>query len=144
MTPSAAARPNADPPLNTTASTRSTSRPGASRSVSRVAGAAPRTSPPPTVPDGARITVTPDPAPVHGPTRMSAMSGIMDAAGAVRSRRYRRPVRWHPRREPGDELVDPLGVFEHEHVPATRHPLDFGVRDVSRDPAGLGGRSQQI
>src|SRR5215217_5933086 len=44
ITPSAAARPNALPPVRRMASTWRTSRPGASTSVSRVPGAPPRTS----------------------------------------------------------------------------------------------------
>ncbi len=59
MTPSAAARPKADPPERTTASIRSIIRIGSSRSKSRVAGAPPLTSPEATVPSGNRTTVQP-------------------------------------------------------------------------------------
>ena len=59
--PEAASRPKADPPLNTTACTSSTVFSGLSRSVSRDAGAAPRTSTPPTAPSGATIAVHPVP-----------------------------------------------------------------------------------
>ena len=49
-TPDAASRPNALPPLSTSAVTSCTDASGASRSVSRVAGPPPRTSTPPTEP----------------------------------------------------------------------------------------------
>src|SRR6185295_6283095 len=76
MTPSAAANPKADPPVSTTASTRSTNRVGSSRAVSRVAGAPPRTSPDPTVPEGAHTTVTPVSGPVQCPTRIPGTAVI--------------------------------------------------------------------
>src|SRR4029079_13974843 len=103
-TPSAAARPNALPPVSTTASTRSTRLRGSSRSVSRVPGAPPRTSTPATAPpSGARTTVVPvsQPGSVRvacptlipptsvrefvGPGRTSVAAGVDDAeAVAVR------------------------------------------------------------
>ena len=78
ITPSAAASPNAEPPVSTTASSRSTMRSGASRSNSRVAGAPPRTSPDAVVPSGNRITVQPVCASgcVQWPTRTPGMSVI--------------------------------------------------------------------
>ena len=57
-TPDAASSPKADPPDSTSASTAGTSRPGASRSVSRVPGAPPRTSTPAT--NGASAVSTVD------------------------------------------------------------------------------------
>src|SRR4051812_41794187 len=79
MTPSAAARPNALPPVSSTAWTRSTRLRGSSRSVSRVPGPPPRTSTPPTAPSaGASTTVVPvsHPSPTRCacPTRRSATS----------------------------------------------------------------------
>ena len=61
-TPLAASRPKADPPERQTAWTLSTVFSGRSRSVSREAGAPPRTSTPPVAPSGATITVQPVPA----------------------------------------------------------------------------------
>ena len=82
-TPSAAASPNALPPVSTTAWTSSTRVPGRSASVSRVPGAPPRTSTDPTVPGGHRTTVQPVmPArSVAWPTRMPATS-VIDPAGS--------------------------------------------------------------
>ena len=59
MTPDAASRPNALPPDSTIACAICTMLTGLSRSVSRVAGAAPRTSTPAVAPASARITVQP-------------------------------------------------------------------------------------
>ncbi len=59
MTPEAASRPNALPPASRTACTCSTMFIGSSRSVSRVPGAAPRTSTPPVAPASAMMTVQP-------------------------------------------------------------------------------------
>src|ERR1700687_3612506 len=67
-TPCALASPNAEPPVNATASTCSTLRDGSSNATSRVAGAPPRTSPDPTVPGGHSTTVPPLCAPVQWPT----------------------------------------------------------------------------
>ncbi len=78
ITPSAAARPKALPPVRSTASTCSTSMPGRSRSVSRVPGAPPRTSPDPTVPGGQSTTVQPvrPTGSVQCPTRIPGMRVI--------------------------------------------------------------------
>src|SRR5881409_1201826 len=78
MTPSAVARPKAEPPLSATASMRATRRSGSSRSHSRVAGAPPRTSPDATVPAGSKQTVQPVRATgsVQCPTRTPGMSVI--------------------------------------------------------------------
>ena len=62
MAPEAASSPKAEPPESTTACTRSTVFSGLSKSVSREAGAAPRTSTPPTAPLGATMAVQPVPA----------------------------------------------------------------------------------
>ena len=59
ITPPAASSPKALPPDSSTACTTSTAFSGESKSVSRVPGAAPRTSTPPTAPFGVRITVQP-------------------------------------------------------------------------------------
>ena len=59
MTPDAASKPKALPPESKTACTWGTELWGASTSVSRVPGAAPRTSTPPTVPSGQITTVQP-------------------------------------------------------------------------------------
>jgi hypothetical protein len=78
ITPSAAASPNALPPVSKTALTSWTSVPGRRRSVSRVPGAPPLTSPDPTVPGGQRTTVHPV-APtrsVSWPTSRPATSAI--------------------------------------------------------------------
>src|SRR5919106_159244 len=76
ITPSAAARPNALPPVRRTPCTSSTSRPGWRRSVSRVPGAPPRTSPEPIVPGGGRTTVQPvnPTGSVQCPTRSPAIT----------------------------------------------------------------------
>jgi hypothetical protein len=75
-TPSDAAIPNAEPPDNTTAWTFSTRFTGARRSVSRVPGAAPRTSTPATAPSGHSTAVTPLAAEtsVYCPTKMPSTS----------------------------------------------------------------------
>ncbi len=59
ITPPAASRPKALPPASRTACTFSTAFTGASSSVSRVPGAAPRTSTPQTAPPSASTTVQP-------------------------------------------------------------------------------------
>ena len=59
ITPEAASSPNALPPVSTIACTLSTMLIGLSRSVSRVPGAAPRTSTPPVAPASAMMTVHP-------------------------------------------------------------------------------------
>ena len=59
ITPPAASRPKALPPARRTACTFSTVFTGASSSVSRVPGAAPRTSTPQTAPPSASTTVQP-------------------------------------------------------------------------------------
>src|SRR5579884_3493553 len=76
MTPLAASRPKALPPVSRMAFTRSTRCRGRSRSVSRVAGAPPRTSTPPVAGRSQRMTVQPVPASrlVSCPTRMPGMS----------------------------------------------------------------------
>src|SRR5438874_3111416 len=76
MTPPAASSPKALPPVRTMAWTSSTMCNGCSRSVSRVAGAPPRTSTPPTAGVSQRITVQPVPASrlVSCPTRIPGMS----------------------------------------------------------------------
>src|SRR5713101_2578712 len=86
MTPLAASRPYALPPVSTTASTCSTRFSGCSSSVSRVAGAPPRTSTPPTATVSHRITVQPVAASrfVSCPTRMPGMS-VMSSCMRVRS-----------------------------------------------------------
>ena len=76
ITPPAASSPKALPPASSTACTVEIAFVGASRSVSRVPGAAPRTSTPPTVPSGASTTVQPvgRRASVKWPTRSPATS----------------------------------------------------------------------
>ena len=59
ITPSAAARPKADPPVRQIPSTDSTALSTARRSSSREAGAPPRTSPEATLPSGSSMTVHP-------------------------------------------------------------------------------------
>ena len=59
MAPLAASSPHALPPESMTACTCCTRLEGCSRSVSRVPGAAPRTSQPPTAPPRASTTVQP-------------------------------------------------------------------------------------
>ncbi len=94
-TPSAAASPKAEPPERTTASTRSTSRVGSRRAVSRVAGAPPRTSPEPTVPDGAQTTVTPVSGPVQCPTRMPGTVVILGSFPCLPSGKFSLPPPVH-------------------------------------------------
>ena len=77
ITPSAAASPYADPPDSTMAWTRWTVASGRSRSVSRVPGAAPRTSAPATAPPaGVSTTVVPEspPSTCAWPTRRPTTS----------------------------------------------------------------------
>ncbi len=78
MTPVAASSPNADPPVSRIAYARPTRLPGRSRSVSREAGAAPRTSTPATAPFSHSTTVQPVAASrlVQCPTRMPGTSVI--------------------------------------------------------------------
>ena len=94
MTPSAAASPKAEPPLRTTASSRSTVRWGSSSASSRDAGAPPRTSPDATVPSGSSTTVQPvrPPASVQCPTRTPGTAVITRRARACRTRRADRPA----------------------------------------------------
>src|SRR5207302_7302157 len=79
MTPPAASSPKALPPVRTMAWTSSTMCNGCSRSVSRVAGAPPRTSTPPIAVVSQSMTVQPVPASrlVSCPTRMPGMSVIV-------------------------------------------------------------------
>jgi hypothetical protein len=81
ITPPAASSPKALPPASSTACTFSTAFSGDSSSVSRVPGAAPRTSTPATAPAGVSTTVQPV------------------------GRRV--SVKW-PQRMPGTEVMDPL------------------------------------
>src|SRR5512140_2315322 len=78
MTPEAASNPKAEPPASTTAWTLSTRLTGLSRSVSRVPGALPRTSTPPTAPFRHKMTVQPVRAPSSWacPTSIPGMSVI--------------------------------------------------------------------
>src|ERR1700676_5271110 len=78
MTPLAASNPKALPPASKMALTPSTRCMGRSKSVSRVAGAPPRTSTPPVAGVSHKITVQPVPAArlVSCPTRMPGMSVI--------------------------------------------------------------------
>ena len=81
ITPSAAASPNALPPVSTTAWTRSTALRGSRRSVSRVPGPPPRTSTPPTAPPvRASTTVVPDSQPSPGGWRPDPDAGHVDEA----------------------------------------------------------------
>src|SRR5215471_7057991 len=94
MTPSAAARPNALPPVSKMACARPAVMPGRSASVPRVPGAPPRTSTPGTAPPGTSTTVQPvRPAgSVQCPTDTPPGSGAV-ASGwfAIRSASWRRP-----------------------------------------------------
>ena len=79
MTPFAAPRPKAEPPVSSTALTSSMRRPGAMASVSLVAGAPPGTTTEPVVPFGTRTTVHPVKASsfVQCPTRTPGTSVII-------------------------------------------------------------------
>ena len=96
MTPSAAARPKALPPLKTTACACSTRLPGRRTSVSRVPGAAPRTLTPAIAPSrGPKTTVTPVRADSFSicPTRMPCTFVISPGYGCIkRSFPWRRPA----------------------------------------------------
>src|SRR4051812_39040343 len=83
-TPSAAARPNALPPVNRTAVGPSALASVARPSTSRVPVPPPRTSTPPRVPAGARITVHPVPASpsVQCPTAKPSGGGMRDSMAA--------------------------------------------------------------
>ena len=78
ITPSAADNPKAEPPVSSTASSRSTVRPGSRSESSRLAGAPPRTSADATVPSGRSTTVQPVAAvgSVQCPTRTPSTSVI--------------------------------------------------------------------
>src|SRR5579872_76042 len=95
-TPSQDAKPNADPPVSTTAFTSDTVLLGSSSAHSRVPGAPPRTSPDATVPDGNSTTVHPvrPAASLQCPTRTPATSVTPPGAEAA-------PVPVIPRRTPG-------------------------------------------
>ena len=82
--PLAASRPNAEPPDSMTAWTTSTVFSGRSRSVSRLAGAPPRTSTPPVAPAGAMMAVHPVPASgfVQCPKRKPSTSWMGRGASA--------------------------------------------------------------
>ena len=117
ITPSAAARPNAEPPVSTTASTRSTVRPGSSSAISRVAGAPPRTSHEPTVPSGD------DTRSRRCPPRSSGRPARRDISDhrrrpSCRTSRSARGRSRHLVREVDDQPVELVGAFEHQHVPA--------------------------
>src|SRR5262249_55417666 len=103
-TPSAAASPKALPPVSRIAFASCTSMPGRSRSVSRVPGAPPRTTPDPTVPGGGRTTVQPvmPAASVQCPTRIPGTRVITDASSG--SSALNVPAR-DPGAHPGDDLV---------------------------------------
>ena len=103
-TPSAAARPNALPPVRSTACTSSTSIPGRRRSVSRVPGAPPRTSPDPTVPGGHSTTVHPvsPSGSVAFPTRIAGDVGDGAALRSPGHAPLREPVAERPRRASGE------------------------------------------
>src|SRR5262245_20234015 len=87
-TPAPASRPKAEPPDSTTASMRSAVRCGSSRSVSRVAGAPPRTSTATVAGSAKTIAVTPEARRASSacPTRTPATS-VMRLRGAMRPRR---------------------------------------------------------
>ena len=125
--------PERTPPENTTASTRVTVRAGSSRSISRVAGAPPRTSPEPTVPAGNNNTVTPDPPrdtwPERTPkigklvTRSCSHGSIMRSGTHASCARHANPPRPRApvkrrrrRREPGEN--------QHRHDDVLRHAID--------------------
>src|SRR6266511_778443 len=113
-TPSAAARPNALPPVSRTAWTSWTSMPGRRRSVSRVPGAPPRTSPDPTVPGGHSTTVHPvSPSrSVQLPTRIpgTSVTAPSGSAGPPVTRRdppwRRNPTLRHSPRQVGLSAPD--------------------------------------
>ena len=90
-TPDAASRPKAEPPERQTACTTSTVFSGRSRSVSREAGAPPRTSTPPVAPCSATMTVHPVAAsrfvkwPIRKPSMLLMGMGcqVLDALMAI-------------------------------------------------------------
>src|SRR5439155_21971058 len=116
----AAARPNALPPVSRTASTCWTSVPGRRRSVSRVPGAPPRTSPEPIVPGGQSSTVHPVSAigSVQCPTRIPGTRVITEPP-CSRLRPF--PAAGNRlAKEGGHDLVE-LGVaLQHRGVSGTR------------------------
>src|SRR5262249_28315710 len=134
-TPSAAARPNAEPPVSTTASTCATTRRGESTAISRVAGAPPRTSALPTVPSGNNSTVTPVPRPVQWPARTPATGSAL-----TDSSRERADLAC----ELDDERVELLGALEHEHVAAVAHELEAGAGNEPRHLFRVTRRREQI
>src|SRR5450755_448415 len=149
ITPSAADNPKADPPARTIASTRSTVREGSSRSVSRVAGAPPRTSPEPTEPEENSITVTPVPIPVTWPMRTPATpkldtGGIVAHRPVVASRSRSGRFAAHFAGELDDQPVELVGPLEHQHVPAVAQQLEPGVGNEAGNPPGLERRGEDV
>ena len=167
-TPSATARPNALPPVSTTALTRSTRLRGSSRSVSRVPGAPPRTSTPATAPaSGASTTVQPVSQPSLPPGGMPdpEAGDVGQGVGGARAhqRRSRRVAsgRVGPRRGFVGARVDDaepvaVGVLEHLEVALLvgvvpvldptgaqpDEPLDLGLPGRGRrGRGGCGGRA---
>src|SRR5450432_4750407 len=120
ITPPAASRPKALPPASRMAWTFSTALIGASSSVSRVPGAAPRTSTPQTAPPSASTTVQPvgRRASVKWPTESPATAvrpkDIKPSVRTTRSGKHAGSV-LHPRRD----------LAEMEHRVAEAH-LDHG------------------
>src|SRR3990170_5025126 len=115
MTPPAASSPKALPPVRSTACTSWIRVPGRSRSVSRVPGAPPRTSTPPTAPSSQRTTVQPGAARrfLQWPTLMpgtSVMASRRLATGFGGSGRLRRGSR--ERLAPGAEVGAAAGHLD--------------------------------
>ena len=156
ITPSAAASPNAEPPVSTTASTCSTSRCGSSSAISRLAGAPPRTSPDPTVPAGtsddgdagAVAGPVPDPMPGTSVIRRRPPRGERgtDAPSSAPTgpeapqRRAGADVAC----ELGDERVDLVGALEHEHVAGAAEHLEPRAGDQLGDAPRLRRRCDDV
>ena len=120
ITPSAAASPNADPPVSTIASTCSTVATG--RAARSRGSPARRRGSRPTRPcsGGSTTTVTPVAAPVQCPTRTPGTSVITSARRRGWRRRPGRRRAWHLAREVHDQRVELVGALVHEHVAGAR------------------------
>ena len=124
ITPSAAASPNALPPVRTTASTWRMLLDGSSSSVSRLPGAPPRTSTAPTVPGGATTTVVPQAHPRPGDGCSGEEKSATVASGSHRW--------WWPTRTPPTSVIDPVIEAAYPSIPIPGTPATQSATDRRR------------
>src|SRR6266516_1121210 len=152
ITPWAAARPKALPPVSSTAATSSTWALGSSRSVSRVPGPPPRTLTLATLPRGGRITVQPvrPSGSLQWPTARSSMPRLTgsllagradgEAAGAGAGGGGAEDLAG----EGGDFGGEDLVFFEHGHVAGVFEDEEAGATDLLGHVASGGERGQAV